>query len=261
MAIGPTLQEARLKKQLTPSQVAEITRMKVQLVEDLEKDDFHRIAATIYGKGFIKLFAECVDLDPKPLIADYVRSVSGDKPSLIPDGSTSTPPSPAPPQDTQPAPPSEPAPPPSEPEPPAEEETPVEAVAAEEEAAEEEGGDLFAYAKTRRKRIVPDRPTPQPSAVKTAITEKAGAAGEAVKQSGANAVDAYRRTVETLGNKLADIRWGDAPLKVIGVVIGILVVLLFVVSGISNCVGRHGDRAATDDTLQLAVDPPEPYFD
>jgi cytoskeletal protein RodZ len=78
MAIGPTLQDARLKKQLTTSQVAEITRMKVQIVDDLEHDDFHRIAATIYGKGFIKLFAECVDLDPKQLIADYMRSVKGE---------------------------------------------------------------------------------------------------------------------------------------------------------------------------------------
>jgi len=249
MAIGPTLQEARLKKQLTPSQVAEITRMKVQLVEDLEKDDFHRIAATIYGKGFIKLFAECVDLDPKPLIADYVRSVEGDKPSLIPDGATTLPP-----EEPEP-------PPPAEEETPVETETAVETEVPEKEPEEEEGVDLFAYAKTKRKRIVPDRPTPQPSAVKTAIAEKAGAASEAVKQGGANAADACRRTMETMGNRLADVRWGDAPLKVIGVVIGILVVLLFVISGLSNCMGRHGDRAVSDDTLRLAVDPPEPYFD
>ncbi len=75
MAIGPTLQEARQNKQLTASQVAEMTRMKVQIVEDLEHDDFHRIAATIYGKGFIKLYAEAVDLDPAPLIEDYLVSV------------------------------------------------------------------------------------------------------------------------------------------------------------------------------------------
>jgi len=249
MAIGPTLQEARLKKQLTPSQVAEITRMKVQLVEDLEKDDFHRIAATIYGKGFIKLFAECVDLDPKPLIADYVRSVQGDKPSLIPDGATVPPP-----EEPEPLP-------PAEEESPVEVEAPVETEAPEEEPEEEEDTDLFAYAKTKRRRIVPDRPASQPSVAKAAIAEKAGAAGEAVKQSGTKAVDACRHTMETLGNRLTDFRWGDAPLKVIGVVIGILVVLLFVISGVSNCMGRHSDRTVSDDTMRLAVDPPEPYFD
>jgi transcriptional regulator with XRE-family HTH domain len=257
MAIGPTLQEARLKKQLTPSQVAEMTRMKVQLVEDLENDDFHRIAATIYGKGFIKLFAECVGLDPKPLITDYVRSVEGDTPSLIPDGSgpSVAPEAPASPPEGAPV----------EEETPTETEMPEEEMpeeeTLEEEPAETEEADLFAFASSKRKRIVPDRPTQQPSAVKTAISEKAGAAGDAIKRGGQTVANACRRAGETLGNRLADIRWGDAPLKVIGVVIGILVVLLFVVSVISNCAGRHGDRAGTDDMLQLAVDPPEPYFD
>ena len=48
------------------------------------------MAATIYGKGFIRLFAECVGLDPKPLVADYVRSVEGDTPSLLRGGDTDT---------------------------------------------------------------------------------------------------------------------------------------------------------------------------
>ena len=255
MAIGPTLQEARLKKQLTPSQVAELTRMKVQIVEDLEQDDFHRIAATIYGKVFIKLFAECVGLDPKPLIADYVRSVEGDKPSLIPDGDAPTEQSAAPEVTPESEPTSE--------EGPLPEEDPVDIQVAEREVepANTDDVDLFAYAKSKRKRIVPDRPASQPSAIKTAIAEKAGVAGAVVKQGAANAAGACRNTAATLANRLADIRWGDAPLRVIGVVIGILVVLLFVVSGISNCVGRHSDRATADDTLQIAIDPPEPYFD
>ena len=55
MAIGPTLRQAREAKGMTTSEVARVTRMMVQLVEDLEKDDFGRIAAPIYGRGFIKL--------------------------------------------------------------------------------------------------------------------------------------------------------------------------------------------------------------
>ncbi len=256
MAIGPTLKAARLKKQLSHSQVAEITRMKVQLVEDLEEDDFHRIAATIYGKGFIKLFAECVGLDPKPLLADYVRCVEGDKPSLIPDGSA--------PSGAQPPEPEPPSPAPEEPTPEEPEliETATEAAETEEEEPTDvQNADLFAYASSKRRRIVQEHPSQQLSHVKKAIVDKAGAAGTAVKHRSTDLVDACRRTTDTVANRLADIRWGDAPLKAVGVVIGILIVLLFVISGVSNCIGRHDADMADDVSLELAVDPPEPYFD
>ncbi len=72
MALGQKLRRAREAMRLTPSEVAMRTRMKVQTVEELEKEDFSRIAAPIYGKGFIKLYAECVGLDPRPLIEEYV---------------------------------------------------------------------------------------------------------------------------------------------------------------------------------------------
>jgi CheY-like chemotaxis protein len=38
--------------------IAEATRMMVQVVEELEREDFRRIAAPIYGRGFIKLYAK-----------------------------------------------------------------------------------------------------------------------------------------------------------------------------------------------------------
>jgi transcriptional regulator with XRE-family HTH domain len=83
MGLGQTLREARQKHNLTASQVAAGTRMKVQIVEDLEREEFAKIAAPIYGKGFIKLYAEYVGLDAKPLIEEYVaRFVSPPTPSL-----------------------------------------------------------------------------------------------------------------------------------------------------------------------------------
>jgi len=72
MAIGKTLQDARLRKKMTTSQVAAATRIKIQLIEGIERDDFSKVSAPIYGKGFIKLYAECVGLDPKPLIDEYM---------------------------------------------------------------------------------------------------------------------------------------------------------------------------------------------
>lgn len=71
------MRSAREQRGLTPSAVAESTHMKVQIVEDLEKEDFRRIAASIYGRGFVKLYAEFLQLDPEPLVRDFMELFSG----------------------------------------------------------------------------------------------------------------------------------------------------------------------------------------
>jgi len=77
MALGEILKNAREQRGLTPSAVAESTHMKVQVVEDLEREEFKRIAAPIYGRGFVKLYAEFLQLDPEPLIRDFMELYSG----------------------------------------------------------------------------------------------------------------------------------------------------------------------------------------
>ena len=69
--LGQILKEAREKKSVTASQAAAATRMKIQTIEALERDDFSRIAAPMYARGFIKLYAEYLGLDPAPLIREY----------------------------------------------------------------------------------------------------------------------------------------------------------------------------------------------
>ena len=71
MALGQILREARERKGLTIEQVAESTRMLQQIVEDLEVEHFKRIAAPLYGRSFVKLYAACVDLDPAPLVEEF----------------------------------------------------------------------------------------------------------------------------------------------------------------------------------------------
>jgi len=83
MLLGKTLRQAREAKGQTVSQVAEATRMMVQIVEDLEREDFRRIAAPIYGRGFIKLYAEYLDLDPEPLIQEFIEIYTGSRPPQI----------------------------------------------------------------------------------------------------------------------------------------------------------------------------------
>lgn len=73
MSLGQTLQKARESRKLTASQVAAATHMKVQTVEAIEQEDFSRMPAAIYCKGFIKLYAEYLGLESEPLIREYVE--------------------------------------------------------------------------------------------------------------------------------------------------------------------------------------------
>ena len=68
---------AREAKGLTTGQIAERTHMMVQVVEGLENEDFSKIVAPIYGRGFVKLYCETVGLEPKPLVDAFMEIYSG----------------------------------------------------------------------------------------------------------------------------------------------------------------------------------------
>ena len=116
MSFGQTLRAAREAKGLTTSELAAQTHLLVQIVEGLENEDFRRIPAPIYGRGFVKLYCETVGLEPKPLQAEFMTLYNQKK-----DAPEKVPP-PAPPKQAPVVPPPpkpEPviAPPPPEPEP------------------------------------------------------------------------------------------------------------------------------------------------
>ena len=114
---GKTLRTARESKGLTTGQIAEKTHMMVQMVEGLEKEDFSKIVAPIYGRGFVKLYCEAVGLEPKPLVDAFMEIYSGNR------GASAAKPEPAAPPQQPPTKPAAPEPPPAptrpiEPEPP-----------------------------------------------------------------------------------------------------------------------------------------------
>ena len=104
---GKTLRAARESKGLTPGQIAEKTHMMVQMVEGLEKDDFSKIVAPIYGRGFVKLYCEAVGLEPKPLVDAFMDIYSGNR------GASAAKPEPAAPPQQPPTKPAAPEPPPA----------------------------------------------------------------------------------------------------------------------------------------------------
>lgn len=80
---GTTLRKAREAKGYTHAQLAEMTRLSPTTVKDLEQEDFSRIAAPIYGRGFIKLYCEAVGIDPKPLVDEFTAIYNGERDSEI----------------------------------------------------------------------------------------------------------------------------------------------------------------------------------
>ncbi len=79
MALGKTFKEAREQQGYTLAQVAEATHIMVQRLEELEAEDFSKIAAPIYGRGFIKLYAEFLRIDAEPLIKEFTAIYSGEQ--------------------------------------------------------------------------------------------------------------------------------------------------------------------------------------
>ena len=70
-SVGQQLKTAREHKQMSIHDVVSSTKINSQIIEAIERDDFNSIAVPVYAKGFIKLYAQCVEIDPAPLIQAY----------------------------------------------------------------------------------------------------------------------------------------------------------------------------------------------
>ena len=92
---GKTLRAAREAKGLTTGQIAERTHMMVQTVEGLENENFSKIVAPIYGRGFVKLYCETVGLDPKPMVEAFM-AIYSDRRAANPEPIPPPPPPPPP---------------------------------------------------------------------------------------------------------------------------------------------------------------------
>ena len=76
-SIGETLREARQNKGASIEDASRATRIKMEILEQLEAAEFNRLAAPAYTKGFLKLYAEYVGLDSQAMVDAYLRSQGG----------------------------------------------------------------------------------------------------------------------------------------------------------------------------------------
>ncbi len=239
MAIGPILREARQNKQLTTSQVAEMTRMKVQIVDDLENDDFHRIAATIYGKGFIKLFAECVNLDPEPLIADYMEQVGTPQPPKLPKQKPQT-----------------------EQAPQTQSEAKSDFAENMQPPEEESSDDLFSYAvhNQQRKQKLSTEKTPSVNTHRN-LQETHKLLATKLKQAGQQAKGLCTRGLEIIVKRVTEAGEHDTWIQRSLIAIGILVIIMILIPLVRMMFAPRDAASLPDNELILFVPPPEPYLD
>jgi cytoskeleton protein RodZ len=76
-SIGEILREARHHKNASLEDVSRATRIKMEILEQLEADEFDRLAAPAYTKGFLKLYSEYLGLDSQAMVDAYLRSQGG----------------------------------------------------------------------------------------------------------------------------------------------------------------------------------------
>lgn len=70
--IGQIFRAARERKNVDLSKAASLTHIKIQHLQMMENNDFSKMPAPTYAKGFIRIYANYLGIDPAPLIQIYV---------------------------------------------------------------------------------------------------------------------------------------------------------------------------------------------
>lgn len=70
--IGQKLESARQAKGVTVSEAGQATKILSKFIEAMEADDFGALSAPVYAKSFIKMYAQYLGLDARPLVDEYV---------------------------------------------------------------------------------------------------------------------------------------------------------------------------------------------
>jgi len=72
--IGQKLEYARHQKGLSVSEVGRKTKILVKIIEAMEADNFAELSAPVYAKSFIRMYAKLLEINPDPLIHDYLEN-------------------------------------------------------------------------------------------------------------------------------------------------------------------------------------------
>jgi len=72
---GKMLRQIREKMGMDLKTIFLETKISLKILEWIEEEAYDRLPAQVYLKGFLKGYAQCLGLDPKKVIEDYLRSM------------------------------------------------------------------------------------------------------------------------------------------------------------------------------------------
>ncbi|MGH8837639.1 MAG: helix-turn-helix domain-containing protein, partial [Actinomycetes bacterium] len=83
MTIGESLATARSEAGVSVAEISERTRIRTQVIEAVERDDFASCGGDFYARGHIRTLAAAVGLDPQPLLAQYDQQRGSPPPTTL----------------------------------------------------------------------------------------------------------------------------------------------------------------------------------
>lgn len=73
---GKMLKQIREKMGIELKAISSETKINLKVLEWIEEEDAARLPAQVYLKGFLKGYAQCLGLDPKKVIEDYLGAMA-----------------------------------------------------------------------------------------------------------------------------------------------------------------------------------------
>ena len=72
---GKMLKQIREKMGVDLKTISMETRISLKILEWIEEENVGQLPVQVYLKGFLKGYAQCLGLDPKKVIEDYLNSL------------------------------------------------------------------------------------------------------------------------------------------------------------------------------------------
>jgi curved DNA-binding protein CbpA len=70
---GPAIKVLREQKGLAVRNIADITKVSARYLEFIEAENFQKLPARAYIRGFLMLYAKALDCDPERMAGDYLK--------------------------------------------------------------------------------------------------------------------------------------------------------------------------------------------
>ena len=76
---GKMLKQIRERMGMELKTIALETKISLKILEWIEEENFEKFPTLVYLKGFLRGYAQCLGLDPKKVVEEYLSSMPGEK--------------------------------------------------------------------------------------------------------------------------------------------------------------------------------------